>query len=762
VFPTIFQADIRETPEATSVDTPGQNNKIDIPKGKSLLVICMKEYRYYLLRIADQETLNRHGTSLLENNKGWAVISLDSMSRTTVTQVKDQFLQLNRTHLKINSSKIEFLIETNVPQVTYISSSGFFALFMLECFLRGGTLPWTKHSTQHSITEGNLRDILCQKYQTLTNEYGSQLRTFRIDTDGSVAVDISGKVHEQEDTSEPRLWPYGVQPRRTTNPTQTSNEANTQEKAPALQHKDLFDMSQITIGTYRDDNDGSNTMNTTTRENEVAWLLVKARASKSPTHPPNKDGNIITTPADAKNSDKQAEVTNETADGCPGILREVTQQAHLVLQNETKEAAPSAVVSNPEGTQQGYLGDGPAKPASSTKSVAKDSTESTPSGASTARYDREATSNMLLLKDTKEATPSAGSTNLYRQELPAQITVQNNADLADTRSTGTDAETSCYQDEFPRKPYDRSYFWFGCILFATTNERKEDMLQYMTRLFIPPTIRTKVLRCVNPKCKYVFESTASMLTHQSGFLSNGECGDPITSPNLFFTHGPIGFTLSPTIERLFKAMARDTKYRNVPKLDIINGTGLKLPTHKCEWQLLHCTKNKMEAVLSDEKNKETTILKTCVGEETETFAKPLDHIKRIYIEKLTWMCTTMVTGFSKSFIPKQAANERDEIYSKRVTKMLLSFDQMRSNFPFFLGALGFLKPPNLLPKKMAKEVVTAVWNNIKKLEHKIYINDLFDWVRNNYKEIAAMTAAEAEEDEDSSSDHSLLRRGPFV
>ncbi len=207
-------------------------------------------------------------------------------------------------------------------------------------------------------------------------------------------------------------------------------------------------------------------------------------------------------------------------------------------------------------------------------------------------------------------------------------------------------------------------------------------------------------------------------------------------------------------------MAHDTKYRNLPKLDIINGTGLKLPTHKCEWQLLHCTKNKMEAVLSDEKNKESTILKTCVGKDTETFAKPLHHIiKRIYIEKLTWMCTTMVTGFSKSFIPKQAANETDEIYSKRVTKKLLSFDQMRSNFPFFLGALGFLKPPHMLRKAMAKEVITAIWHNIKKLEHKIYINDLFDWVRTTHKEIEAKRAAEAEEDDDSSSDQSLLIHG---
>ncbi len=435
----------------------------------------------------------------------------------------------------------------------------------------------------------------------------------------------------------------------------------------------------------------------------------------------------------------------------------------MLLLNDTKEATPSAVVSNPEGTQQGYLGDGPAKPVSSTKSVTKDSKESTPSGASTAPYDREATSSMLLLNDTKRATPSDASTNLYRQELPAHITVQNNADLADTRSTGTDAETSCHQDIFPNKPYDRSYFWFGCILFATTNEPKEQMLIYMTRLFREPTIRTKVLRCANPNCKYVFESTASLLTHTSGFLSNGECGDPITSSKLFFTHGPIGFTLSPTIERLFKAMARDTKYRNLPKLDVINGTGLKLPIHKCEWQLLHCAKNKMEAVLSDEKNKESTILKTCVGESTETFTKPLHHIiKRIYIEKLTWMCTTMVTGFSKSFIPKQFPDETDLLYSKRVTKMLLSFDKMRSNFPFFLGALGFLKPPHLLPKTMAMEVVTAVWNNIKKLEQKIYINDFFDWVRGTHKEIAAKRAAEAEEDEDGASDHSLLRHGPLV
>jgi hypothetical protein len=454
---------------------------------------------------------------------------------------------------------------------------------MLECFLRGGQLPWTKPSAEHSITEGNLRYVLCQKYQMFMNEYGSQVRTFRIDTDGSVAVDISGNVHEQEDTSETRLWPSGVQPRCATNPTQTSNETNTQEKATALQHKDLFDMSQLSIDTYCDDKDGSNTNSRSERDNKVAWLLISARASVSPTYHPNNDGNIITTPADAKNSDKQADVTNEKADGCPGILREGTQQAHLLLQNDTKEAAPSAGSPNLEGTQQGYLGDDPVKTVSTTKLVAKDSKESTPSGASTVPYNGEATSNLLLLNDTKEAAPSAGSTNLYRQELPAHIMVQDNADLADIRSTGTDAETSCYQDIFPKKPYDRSYFWFGCILFATTNEPKEQMHLYMTRLFSEPTIPTKVLRCVNPNCKYVFESTASMLTHTIGFLSNGECGDPITSPNLFFTHGPIGFTLSPTIERLFKAMARNTKYRNLPKLDIINGTGLKLPTHKCEW-----------------------------------------------------------------------------------------------------------------------------------------------------------------------------------
>jgi hypothetical protein len=173
----------------------------------------------------------------------------------------------------------------------------------------------------------------------------------------------------------------------------------------------------------------------------------------------------------------------------------------------------------------------------------------------------------------------------------------------------------------------------------------------------------------------------------------------------------------------------------------------------------------MEAVLSNEKNKESTILKTCVGESTETFTKPLhDIIKHIYIEKLTWMCSTMVTGFSKSFIPKQAADETDEIYSRRVTKMLSSFDKMRSNFPFFLGALGFLKPPHLLPKPMAKEVITAVWNNIKKLEHKksFYINNLFDWVRANHKELAAKRAAEAEEDEVSLSADSLLRHGSGV
>ena len=97
---------------------------------------------------------------------------------------------------------------------------------------------------------------------------------------------------------------------------------------------------------------------------------------------------------------------------------------------------------------------------------------STPSGASTAPYDREAPSHLLLLNDTKEAAPSAGSTNLYRQDPPSHILLHDNADEADIHSTGTDAETSCYQDIFPKKPYDRSYFWFGCILFATTNEPK--------------------------------------------------------------------------------------------------------------------------------------------------------------------------------------------------------------------------------------------------------------------------------------------------
>jgi hypothetical protein len=149
----------------------------------------------------------------------------------------------------------------------------------------------------------------------------------------------------------------------------------------------------------------------------------------------------------------------------------------------------------------------------------------------------------------------------------------------------------------------------------------------------------------------------------------------------------------------------------------------------------------------------------------KTFAKLLhDIIKRIYIENLSWMCSTMVTGFSKSFIPKQAANETDERYTRRVTKMLLSFDKMTSHFPFFLGALGFLKPPHLLPTPMAKEVITAVWKNIKKLEHKesFYKNDLFTWVRDNHKEFAAKKAAEAEEDEVSSLADSLLLHGPRV
>ncbi len=134
-----------------------------------------------------------------------------------------------------------------------------------------------------------------------------------------------------------------------------------------------------------------------------------------------------------------------------------------------------------------------------------------------------------------------------------------------------------------------------------------------------------------------------MVTHISTFLSYGE-----------YMHGPIGFTLSPTFEHLFKAMACDVKYKDLPKLDILNGTGIKQPTHKCEWQLMHCTKNKKDSVMSGEKNKETLILNTCIGKDTETFTKPLHNIiKHIYIKKLTWMCSPMITGFSKSFIPKQ-------------------------------------------------------------------------------------------------------------
>jgi hypothetical protein len=207
------------------------------------------------------------------------------------------------------------------------------------------------------------------------NDYNSELRTFRIDTDGSVAVDISGNVHEQEDTPEPRLWPSDVQPRCTTNPIETSNETNTQEKATALQHKDLFDMTQLSIDTSCDDNAETNTNSKSERDHEVAWLLISARASKSPTYTPNNGGNIITMPADDKNSDKQADVSNDKADGCPGIRREGTQQAHLLLLNDPKEAAPSAGSTNLEGTQQGYLGDDPVKTVSTTKSVAKDSNE---------------------------------------------------------------------------------------------------------------------------------------------------------------------------------------------------------------------------------------------------------------------------------------------------------------------------------------------------------------------------------------------------
>jgi hypothetical protein len=188
VFPTVFEAYIPDTPQVNSTDTPGNIKKIDIPTGKSLLVICVKDYRYHLLRIAQQETLKRHGVSLLANNKEWAVISLDSFKRTNVTQVKEQFKLFNRMRLKIVNSQIEYMIENTVPQGTNISSSGFYSLFVLESFLKGGALPWTTKTAEHSITDANLWDALCQKHHTFVNAYGSQVRIFRIDPNGAVAL----------------------------------------------------------------------------------------------------------------------------------------------------------------------------------------------------------------------------------------------------------------------------------------------------------------------------------------------------------------------------------------------------------------------------------------------------------------------------------------------------------------------------------------------------------------------------------------------
>jgi hypothetical protein len=118
VFPTVFEADILELTEVSNAHTPGPINNIFIPNGKSLLVVCMKEYRYYLLRIAQQKALKKHGVSLLENDKEWAVISFDCFPRTAISQLRDQFLLLNRTHLRMAQAQIEFMIEKNVPRVT--------------------------------------------------------------------------------------------------------------------------------------------------------------------------------------------------------------------------------------------------------------------------------------------------------------------------------------------------------------------------------------------------------------------------------------------------------------------------------------------------------------------------------------------------------------------------------------------------------------------------------------------------------------------
>ncbi len=115
-------------------------------------------------------------------------------------QVKEQFKLFNRMHLKITNSHIDYLIESTIPQEKNVSSSGFYSLFVLESFLKGGALPWTTRMAEYSITDANLWDALCQKYHKFVNEYGSQLRKFRIDPDGAVAVDILGNVHEQEDT----------------------------------------------------------------------------------------------------------------------------------------------------------------------------------------------------------------------------------------------------------------------------------------------------------------------------------------------------------------------------------------------------------------------------------------------------------------------------------------------------------------------------------------------------------------------------------
>lgn len=194
-------------------------------------------------------------------------------------------------------------------------------------------------------------------------------------------------------------------------------------------------------------------------------------------------------------------------------------------------------------------------------------------------------------------------------------------------------------------------------------------------------------------------------THLGGLFSSGSCLPPERIPALFHTHGSVGFTLTPDIEKLFKAMVSDAKFRDQPLLDVLHGT--VVPAHKCKWQLTPVRKEKPVSVLADEKEKEKVILKSWVSDNTETYTVPLYNIlKNICIVKMSWMCTTMITSYTLKYICKRNDGESEKQYKKRRNTMLSSFCNLLNTFTFFLGTLGFLSCHNCCQNAWEKKYVS--------------------------------------------------------